>query len=84
VNALIVPRDAVIAKFGQNVVYAVTDSKANMMPVQILGYDGLNAGIQAKGLTDGMLVVVEGNERLQNQQAVVYQKTEDREQKTDD
>ena len=84
VDALIVPRDAVIAKFGQNVVYAVTDAKANMMPVQIIGYDGLNAGIQAKGLADGMLVVVEGNERLRNEQAVVYQKTEDREQKTDD
>ncbi|MCP4622272.1 MAG: efflux RND transporter periplasmic adaptor subunit [bacterium] len=77
VNALIVPRDAVIAKFGQNVVYAVTDSKANMMPVQIIGYDGLNAGIQAKGLTEGMLVVLAGNERLKNQQAVVYQKTDD-------
>ena len=76
-NALIVPRDAVIAKFGQNVIYAVTDSKANMMPVQIIGYDGLNAGIQAKGLSDGMLVVLEGNERLKNQQVVVYQKTDD-------
>ena len=76
-NALIVPRDAVIAKFGQNVVYAVTDAKANMMPVQILGYDGLNAGIQAKGLSEGMLVVVAGNERLKNQQVVVFQKTDD-------
>ena len=84
VNTLIVPRDAVIAKFGQNVVYAVTDSKANMMPVQIIGYDGLNAGIQAKGLKDGMSVVVEGNERLRDEQAVVYQKTEDSGQKTDD
>jgi hypothetical protein len=55
-----------------------------MMPVQIIGFDGLNAGIQAKGLKHGMLVVVEGNERLQNDQAVVYQTTEDREQKTDD
>ncbi len=72
VNALIVPRDAVIAKFGRNVVYAVADSKAKMMPVQIIGYDGLNAGIQAKGLSNGMLVVVEGNERLNDGQAVVY------------
>ena len=84
VNALIVPRDAVIAKFGQNVVYAVSDSKANMMPVQIIGYDGLDAGIQAEGLKDGMLVVVEGNERLRNEQAVVYQKAVDREQKTEE
>jgi RND family efflux transporter MFP subunit len=84
VDTLIVPRDAVITKFGQNVVFAISDSKAKMMPVQIIGFDGLNAGIQAKGLKHGMLVVVEGNERLQNDQAVVYQTTEDREQKTDD
>jgi len=76
VIALIVPRDAVIAKFGQNVVYAVSDSKAKMMPVQVIGYDGLTAGIQAKGLKEGMLVVVEGNERLRNDQAVVYPMTE--------
>ena len=77
VNTLIVPRDSVITKFGQNVVYAVLDSKASMMPVQIIGYEGLTAGIRAKGLKDGMLVVVEGNERLRDEQAVVYPKRED-------
>jgi RND family efflux transporter MFP subunit len=78
VNTLIVPRDAVIAKIGQNVVFAVSDSKAKMMPVQIIGYDGLYTGIQAKGLKDGMLIVLEGNERLRNEQAVVYQRIEGR------
>ena len=77
VDTLIVPRDSVITKFGKNVVFAVLDSKASMMPVKIIGYDGLTAGIQAKGLKDGMLVVVEGNERLRDKQAVVYPKTGD-------
>ena len=77
VDTLIVPRDSVITKFGKNVVFAVLDSKASMMPVQIIGYDGLTAGIQAKGLKDGMLVVVGGNERLRDKQAVVYPKTGD-------
>jgi RND family efflux transporter MFP subunit len=77
VNALIVPRDSIITKFGQNVVYAVLDSKASMMPVQIIGYEGLTAGIRATGLKDGMLVVVAGNERLRDEQAVVIQKTGD-------
>ena len=72
--ALIVPRDAVISKFGQNVVYAVVDDKSNMIPVQIVGYDGLSAGVESQGLAEGMLVVVEGNERLRNGQAVVFQK----------
>ena len=76
--ALIIPRDAVISKFGQNVVYAVVDAKSNMIPVQIVGYDGLSAGVESQGLAEGMFVVVEGNERLRNGQAVVFQKPEDR------
>ena len=75
--ALIIPRDAVISKFGQNVVYAVVDDKSNMIPVQIVGYDGLSAGVESQGLAEGMFVVVEGNERLRNGQAVVFQKPED-------
>jgi RND family efflux transporter MFP subunit len=76
--ALIIPRDAVISKLGQNVVYAVVDAKSNMIPVQIVGYDGLSAGVESQGLAEGMFVVVEGNERLRNGQAVVFQKPEDR------
>jgi RND family efflux transporter MFP subunit len=83
VNALIVPRDSIITKFGQNVVFTVLDSKASMMPVQIIGYEGLSAGIRATGLKDGMLVVVAGNERLRDEQAVVIQKTEDRGSKSE-
>ncbi len=77
-QVLIVPRDAVISKFGQNVVYAVMDAKSNMIPVQIVGYDGLSAGVESLELAEGMFVVVEGNERLRNGQAVVFQKPEDR------
>jgi membrane fusion protein (multidrug efflux system) len=77
IRTLIVPRDSLTTRFGQDVVFAVLDSKANMMPVQILGYNGLTAGIQAEGLKEGMLIVVEGNERLRNEQAVVYPMTGD-------
>jgi len=77
-QALIVPRDALISKMGQNVVYAVVDDKSNMIPVQIVGYDGLSAGVESQGLAEGMFVVVEGNERLKNGQSVVFQKLDDR------
>ena len=83
-QTLIVPRDAIISKFGQNVVFAISDSKAKMMPTQIVGYDGLNVGVESKGLNNGMLVVVEGNERLRNGQDVVYQWTDDGRRKTED
>ena len=82
-QTLIIPRDAIIAKFGQDVVFAVLDSKARMMPVHVIGYNGLNAGIESAELKAGMLVVVEGNERLRNEQVVVFQKTDDSKQNSE-
>lgn len=69
-QTLIVPRDAVIAAFGQNVVYAVNDAKARMIPVEVVGYEGLTAGVQSPDLAEGMQVVVKGNERLRDGQMV--------------
>ena len=75
--ALIVPRDAVIGKFGQTVVFAAADSEARMIPVNVIGYNGLEAGVESNELKAGMLVVVAGNERLTDKQALVYQRPED-------
>jgi RND family efflux transporter MFP subunit len=69
-KSLVVSRDAVIAVSGQTVVYTVNDSKAKMVPVNILGYQGLIAGIEGQGLAEGMQVVVKGNERLRDGQMV--------------
>ncbi len=70
-KTLVVPRDAVVSMFGQNVIFTINDTKAAMLPVDILGYDGLIVGVEARGLTEGMQVVVDGNERLRNGQAVI-------------
>jgi RND family efflux transporter MFP subunit len=69
-HTLVVPRDAVIAVFGQTVVYTVNDAKARMIPVEVIGYQGLTAGVQSPDLTEGMQVVVKGNERLRDGQMV--------------
>jgi len=71
-KTLIVPRDAVISKFGRTVVFLAQDAKATMLPVQVIGFEGLDAGVASPGLKEGMLVVVEGNERLRNGQAVSF------------
>jgi RND family efflux transporter MFP subunit len=71
-KTLIIPRDAVISKFGQTVVFLVQDSKATMLPVEVIGFEGLDAGVASPGLKEGMLVVVDGNERLRNGQAVAF------------
>lgn len=69
-QVLVIPRDALISKFGKTVVFVVDDSKARMVPVNVIGHEGLNAGVEASGLTKGMQVVVKGNERLRDGQPV--------------
>lgn len=70
-QCLLVPRDAVINKFGMMTIFIVDQSKVKMIPVQIIAYEGDYAGIQAIGLAPGMKVVVKGNERIQDGQSVI-------------
>ncbi len=65
VESLIVPRDAVIKRFGQNIVFVVNEkSLAVMIPIKIIGYERKSIAILGKGLAVGMKVVVKGNERI--------------------
>lgn len=72
-TGLIVPRDAVINRFGSNVVFTVSDSKAKMIKVKVISYMGLSAGVESDELKEGMKVVTKGNERLMNGQNVQIQ-----------
>jgi multidrug efflux pump subunit AcrA (membrane-fusion protein) len=69
-EGLKVPRDALLDKAGQNVVWLVKDSTARMVPVQVTGYDGMYVGLTGPGLENGDMVVVKGNERLREGQPV--------------
>jgi len=68
VKGLLVPRDAVISKFGRPVVFVNVSGAAKMLPVQVQGYDGLMAGVAGPGLEAGMEAVVKGNERIRDGQ----------------
>ena len=70
IKGLIVPRDAVINRFGDNIVFTVSDSKAKMVKVKVLSYMGLSAGVEADELKEGMKVVTKGNERIMDGQSV--------------
>ena len=64
-ESLILPRDAVIKRFGQNVVFAVTaKNTVAMIPVQVIGYVSNKVAVAGKGLVIGMDIVVKGNERV--------------------
>ncbi|KPK24519.1 MAG: hypothetical protein AMJ61_13640 [Desulfobacterales bacterium SG8_35_2] len=69
--SLKVDRDALIDRFGQNVIWLVKDSTAKMIPVQVTGYDGMLVGVAGAGLEAGDVVVVKGNERLREGQPVM-------------
>ncbi len=64
IKALLVPRDAVIKRFGNFVVFSVVESKAVMIPVTVISYTQNQAAITAEGLNAGMRVITKGNERI--------------------
>ncbi len=65
INALILPRDAVIKRFGQNVVFMIDDKMmAQMIPVQIIGFIGKKVAVASPNLQSGMTIVSKGNERV--------------------
>lgn len=63
-KAILVPRDAVIKRFGSFVLFSVVDGKAMMVPVNVISYTKNQAAIRAKGLKAGMKVITKGNERV--------------------
>ncbi len=69
-NTLLVARDAILDTGGRTVIVAVVDSKAVIIPTKVVGYQGMRAGINARGISEGMKVVVKGNERLRDGQSV--------------
>lgn len=67
----IIPRDALINFQGKDFVYSVKDGKAAILPVHIVTYLGDRIAVDNPYFTPGMVVVVEGNERLRPDQPVV-------------
>lgn len=72
-KALLINRDAVIKPFGKNVVFSVADSKAKMIAVDVIGFDGLKAVVRSEELKEGMKVIVKGHERLRDGQEIKVQ-----------
>jgi RND family efflux transporter MFP subunit len=65
-TGLLVPRDAVVDKYGKTMVFRVLDSKAVEVPVQVKGYVGLQAVVTGSGLEAGQEIVVKGCKRVED------------------
>lgn len=70
VECLIVPRDAVLNRQGDTMVFTVQDSYARRHDVDVVGYDGMKAGIVAPEVGPGQFFIVKGHERLQDGEQV--------------
>ncbi len=69
-NSLLVPRDALIKQFGKQIIFLAVEGKAKMVPVQIQGYQGMQAAIEGPELSEAQQVVIKGNERIRDGQAI--------------
>lgn len=65
-ECLFVPRDAVLRVQGEETLFTIDDGKAHRHRVEVLGYEGLMAGIVAPDLSTGEKVIVKGHERLRD------------------
>ena len=65
-EGLLVPRDAVVDKYGKAMVFRVVNSKAVEVPVQVAGYVGLQAVVTGEGLAPGQEIVVKGCKRVED------------------
>ena len=72
INGLLVPRDAVINQFGRNVIFLAAEGTAKVVPVQIMGYQGMQVAVTGAGIEAGQKVVIKGNERIRDGQAIRF------------
>lgn len=63
-TSLAVHKDAIVRQGLQTAVYTVNDGKAMMIPVMTSSTDGKMIAVKSPQLTEGMPVVVRGNERI--------------------
>jgi len=73
IEALLVPKDAVVTSGDNRLVFMVNDGKATSVPVKIIGYHDGDVAVEGN-LKPGDQVVIRGNERLRPGQPVVVQK----------
>lgn len=73
-NAVVVPKDAIVARGGQTILYVIENNRARLIPAQT----GLSTQewIQVSGVQPGQQVVVQGADALSDGSRVQIQRTE--------
>ena len=63
-SSLAVTKDAIIRQGAQTMVYTIADGKAVPVPVIVGSTDGNMIAVTGEGLSEGMEIVIRGNERI--------------------
>lgn len=63
-ESLAISKDAIVRNGLNTTVYTIVDGKATPIPVMTSSTDGTMIAVSAEGLSEGMPVVVRGNERI--------------------
>ena len=63
-TSLAVTKDAIVRQGAQTMVYTIADGKAVPIPVIVGSTDGDMIAVTGEGLSEGMQVVIRGNERI--------------------
>jgi len=66
----LLPRDAVVKFNGKNFVYTVDKGKAKILPIKIVARTGTDVAVAEPPVTKGMVLVIDGNDRLRPNQPV--------------
>ncbi len=69
-DVLLVSRDALIKRFGKDVVFVVKENKAIMIPVQVIGFEGKDVAVSSNELQIGDDAITKGNERIYPNQEI--------------
>lgn len=64
-SSYLILREAIVFRGGSPFIYAAVNGRAEQFAVQIINYEGPNAEITSEKLTDGMKIIVKGNQYLQ-------------------
>lgn len=63
-SSLAVSKDALVRQGSQTMVYTIVEGKASPITVSTSSTDGKMVAVEGQGLTEGMPIVVRGNERI--------------------
>ena len=65
-TGIIIPKEAIVVRGVQQIIYIVRDGKAMAIPIKILNQNEKYAAVEGEGLTAGSELIIDGQNVVQN------------------